>query len=153
MTDSSLISAMVGRRLGELRVAAGLSPRRVAARSGLKLSALAGIEHGRGRPTVFALERVASLLGVSLAQLIREAQHRPEPRREELKELLARVGRDVAELPSSLGDKLIAAENAAVRHAVAACRGNQSAAARMLGLERKALIRRWNKIRRESKLP
>jgi transcriptional regulator with XRE-family HTH domain len=153
MDDSMLISANVGRRLGELRVAAGLSPRRVATKAGLRVSALAAIERGMGSPSVRALDGVARQLRVSLSQLIREAQEKPKPKGEELKALLARVGRDVAELPNSLGDKLAAVEIAAVRHAVTVCRGNQSAAARMLGLERKALIRRWNRIRRrDSKL-
>jgi DNA-binding protein Fis len=39
-------------------------------------------------------------------------------------------------------DKLRVAEAAAVRLALAVCKGNQSGAARLLGLERRALMRR-----------
>jgi len=64
---------------------------------------------------------------------------------------LDRIARAIVELPADLGSKLDAAEVAVVRHAMLVCDGNQSAAARLLGIERKALVRRWQRIRRESK--
>jgi DNA-binding NtrC family response regulator len=36
---------------------------------------------------------------------------------------------------------------ATVRYAIEACDGNQSAAARMLGMERKAFVRRLSRLR------
>ncbi len=62
--------------------------------------------------------------------------------------MLERIGRGIAELPADVGDKIEAAEAAAVRYALHACAGNKSAAARVLGIDRKALERRSVKARK-----
>jgi transcriptional regulator of acetoin/glycerol metabolism len=49
------------------------------------------------------------------------------------------------------GSKLNAAERAVVLHALHTCDGNVSAAARLLGVDRKALERRVRRIRRKEK--
>ena len=72
---------------------------------------------------------------------MKEAQRKPA-RAVDARPALERIGREIAKLPGDLGDKLEAAEAAAVKHALHVCAGNQSAAARLLGLERKALARR-----------
>jgi DNA-binding NtrC family response regulator len=61
---------------------------------------------------------------------------------------LAEVERLVAvalAIPAEHGNKLSMIERALVQQAVQACGGNQSAAARLIGMERKGLQRRWRK--------
>jgi DNA-binding NtrC family response regulator len=52
-------------------------------------------------------------------------------------------------LPERLGSKLRVIERAVLHHAIEACNGNKSAAARMIGVDRKALERRWERIHDE----
>ena len=62
-------------------------------------------------------------------------------------EILSSIARKVMELPVP-GSKLDAVQRAIVMHALADCGGNVSAAARLLGVERKALERKVAKYRR-----
>lgn len=55
------------------------------------------------------------------------------------------IGRAIVELPGR-ADKLRVAEKAAVRYALEVARGNKSAAARLLGVERKAVERRASRF-------
>jgi transcriptional regulator with XRE-family HTH domain len=135
------VSAAVGRRIRELRVEVGISPERLAKLAGLTVSALLSIEDGRAQPSLSALGKVVGHLGVSLSQLVREARGGPVVAYDPVKSTPEQIGRAVVELPDGL-DKLRVAEAAAIRHALEVCSGNQSAAARLLGMPRKALIRR-----------
>ena len=56
-------------------------------------------------------------------------------------------------LPDRLGSKLHVIERAVLHHAVEACGGNKSAAARLIGVDRKALERRWERLGDESEPP
>jgi DNA-binding NtrC family response regulator len=58
---------------------------------------------------------------------------------------LEQIGRAIVELPGG-GDKLRLAEKAAVRYALEVAKGNKSAAARLLGVERKAVERRASRF-------
>jgi transcriptional regulator with XRE-family HTH domain len=150
LRDVSLSSAAVGRYVRELRTRAGRSLSELARKSGIAATRLDAIERGRERPSLDALAGIARALHTTLPKLVsgaansREASARPL---EALKTSLDRIGGAVVELPKELGSKLDAVEVAVVRLAMLVCEGNQSAAARLLGLERKALTRRWVKIR------
>jgi DNA-binding NtrC family response regulator len=58
------------------------------------------------------------------------------------------IAEQVVAHPSD-GSKLEEIERAVITHAVAVSDGNVSAAARLLGVDRKMLDRRWRKIQRE----
>jgi DNA-binding NtrC family response regulator len=49
-------------------------------------------------------------------------------------------------LPDRLGSKLDVIERAVLHHAIESCGGNKSAAARLIGVDRKALERRWERL-------
>ncbi len=56
-----------------------------------------------------------------------------------------RIARQILALPDRLGSKLQVMERAVLHHAVEACGGNKAAAARLIGVDRKALERRWDR--------
>jgi transcriptional regulator with XRE-family HTH domain len=168
MTARLALSARVGRRLRELRVAADVSLERLAGQVGVSKGLLLAIEEGVERPTIATLENLARALRVSLVDLIqatragspvsasreRSRQSRaaaPAPRGLPTLHSIEEIAQAIAALPDSVGDKLEAVDLAAVKHAMAVCGGNRSAAARVLGIERKAVIRRWDKTKRPRK--
>ena len=57
-----------------------------------------------------------------------------------------RIARSLLALPDRLGSKLDMIERAVLHHAIESCGGNKSAAARMIGVDRKALERRWERL-------
>lgn len=57
-----------------------------------------------------------------------------------------RIARSLLSLPDRLGSKLAVIERAVLHHAIEVCGGNKSAAARLVGVHRKALERRWDRI-------
>jgi DNA-binding NtrC family response regulator len=57
-----------------------------------------------------------------------------------------RLARALLALPERLGSKLAVMERAVLHHAIETCGGNKSAAARMIGVDRKALERRWDRL-------
>src|SRR6185312_6196833 len=57
-----------------------------------------------------------------------------------------RMARSLLALPDRLGSKLDVIERAILHHAIEACGGNKSAAARLIGVDRKALERRWERL-------
>src|SRR5207248_3705035 len=59
-------SAALGHRLRALRTAAGRTVASVAADAGLSVPYIANLENGRGNPTITALGRLATALGVQL---------------------------------------------------------------------------------------
>ncbi len=56
-----------------------------------------------------------------------------------------RIARALLSLPDRLGSKLRVMERAVLHHAIEACNGNKAAAARLIGVDRKALERRWDR--------
>ncbi|WP_394830925.1 helix-turn-helix domain-containing protein [Pendulispora rubella] len=56
-------------------------------------------------------------------------------------------------LPGSLGSKLEAIERAAIAETMRSCGHNKSEAARVLGMDRKALERRWHRFQSEPAFP
>jgi DNA-binding NtrC family response regulator len=115
---------------------------------------LDAIESGRARPSIAALGRIARALGADLVDLVRGADLGiPEgDHGGSLRLGLPQIAKAIADLPMSIGSKVDAAESAAVLYAMNACGDNQSAAARLLGMERKAFVRRlWRARRRKRK--
>ena len=64
------VSLRTGRAVKQGREAAGLSLRRLAARSGISPSMISDIERGTKSPTVVTVARLAQALGVSVAALV-----------------------------------------------------------------------------------
>jgi DNA-binding NtrC family response regulator len=56
-----------------------------------------------------------------------------------------RIARALLALPEKLGSKLRVMERAVLHHAVESCGGNKAAAARLIGVDRKVLERRWDR--------
>ncbi len=61
-----------------------------------------------------------------------------------------RIAKKLLALPPHLGSKLEVVERSIVQHAIEMSGGNKSAAARILGLDRKAFERRWERLSGES---
>jgi transcriptional regulator with XRE-family HTH domain len=146
-------SSDVGRAIRVTRERSALSLARVARASGVPASELQAIEAGRARPSIAALGRIARALGADLIDLVRRTDagtdERGEPAmRGSVRLGLPQIAKAIADLPASVGSKVDAAESAAVLYAMKACGDNQSAAARLLGMERKAFVRRLVRSRR-----
>jgi DNA-binding NtrC family response regulator len=56
------------------------------------------------------------------------------------------LAKAILALPSGLGSKLDVVERAVLHQAVEVCSGNKSAAARLIGVDRKALERKWERL-------
>ncbi|WP_437944190.1 sigma-54 dependent transcriptional regulator [Sorangium sp. So ce281] len=56
-----------------------------------------------------------------------------------------RLARALLALPERLGSKLRVIERAVLHHAIESCGGNKAAAARLIGVDRKMLERRWDR--------
>ena len=63
------ITQRIGRRLHELRSAAGLSLDALAQKSGVSRSNISLIERGQSSPTAVVLDKLSSALGVSVASM------------------------------------------------------------------------------------
>ena len=59
---------------------------------------------------------------------------------------VAKIVRSILALPHHTGSKLELIERAVLHHAIETCAGNKSAAARMVGVDRRALDRRWQRL-------
>ena len=66
---SENITELIGRRLRELRAAAGLSLDALAHKSGVSRSNISLIERGQSSPTAVVLDKLSSALGVSVASM------------------------------------------------------------------------------------
>jgi transcriptional regulator with XRE-family HTH domain len=126
-------------------------PARVARESGVSVAELAAIESGRTQASIGVLGRVADALNSTLVDLVRGAGHvggiadaGPASRLG-----LPEIARAIVNLPDKVGSKVDAVICATVLHAMEACSDNQSAAARMLRMERKAFVRRLLRARRK----
>src|SRR4051794_8256823 len=73
-TNSNILEAAsalkLGRRIRELRNRAGLSLEELAERSKVSRAMLSKIERGENNPTLLVVVKIASGLGISIAQLI-----------------------------------------------------------------------------------
>lgn len=67
----------VGGRVRSLRVALGISQEELAGRAGLHRNYIGSVERGERDVGIVALGRIASALGVSLAEFFAAFRHRP----------------------------------------------------------------------------
>jgi transcriptional regulator with XRE-family HTH domain len=149
MLNPTHTSAAAGRRFHQLRLAKGVSIDRLASRAGLKTAELLAFEAGRSRPSIATLDNLARQLGTSLVDLLRpateaESSPLPAPKLRGLEQ----IAEAIMALPASVGDKLAAVDAAAIKLAMTTCRGNKSATARLLGVDRQAAARLWTKTAR-----
>lgn len=100
----------VGERLRQLRTAAGLSVRTLAARTGFSPSFISQVENGQASPSIASLERIAAALGTTLGEFF-EASGPTDPvvvhapRRQQLRSTWSRA--EVEALgPGRAGSKL-----------------------------------------------
>jgi transcriptional regulator with XRE-family HTH domain len=150
-------SPEVGRALRVARERAGLEPGHVARASGLSTAELLRIETGAGKPSIAVLQRFAGAIGANLIELVRRLEERrgapgvvrvePRPDGSGIEQLAEAI----VELPGDVGSKIDVVASAAVLLAMVKCNNNQSAAARLLGMERKAFVRRLQRARRRRK--
>jgi transcriptional regulator with XRE-family HTH domain len=134
-------SIEVGRTIRASRKRANLPLARVARDCRLSPTQLDGIECGRRRPTLAVLHRISRALGVPLAELVLRTNG--NPRRLDVVD----IARAILQLPDALGSKVDAVEAAVILEALDACSENQSAAARLLGMERKAFVRKLSRAK------
>jgi DNA-binding NtrC family response regulator len=91
------------------------------------------------------LERLALLADddlIDVPVLEELAAERPVP---DATAEIDRMARGLLALPERLGSKLRVMERAVLHHAIEACGGNKAAAARLIGVDRKVLERRWDR--------
>ncbi len=156
----------VCRALRVARERAGLERAGVARVSGVTTAELRRIEAGESRPSIALLQRLASAVGTRLTEIVRLANEPsagvPVAKATEAADArgasrtrshlgVEELAQAIVELPAAVGSKVDVVASAAVLHAMAACRNNQSAAARLLGMERKAFVRRLQRARRRRK--
>src|SRR5215510_2534410 len=77
--DSDAVTAAVSRNVRSLRQARGWTLAALAARSGVSKGMVVELEQGRTNPSVATVDRLATALGVGLAQLL-EVGEEPELR-------------------------------------------------------------------------
>jgi DNA-binding NtrC family response regulator len=99
-------------------------------------------------PSIGTLSDLARQLGASIAELVREANE-AQPNAPHLQRAMSveQIARAILELPVR-GDKMAFVEAAVVRLVLQVSGGNKAGAARLLGIERQALGRRVQKLRR-----
>jgi transcriptional regulator with XRE-family HTH domain len=156
----STTSAAVGLAIRSKRKRANVPLDRVARQSHISAMELQAIESGRSRPSIAILDRIARALGSTLVELVAGSDGAPSSNGAPDSDVgtgtaAARLGlADIAWAvialpPSSNGrSKLDSVEAATVLVALRTCKENQSAAARLLGMERKAFVRRLGSARR-----
>ncbi len=92
------------------------------------------------------LDRIARALGMSLVELVLDPNGMAAPRLG-----VAGIARAILELPDAVGSKIDVVETATVLVALTCCQENQSAAARLLGMDRKAFVRRLSRARQSAR--
>src|SRR5450432_1743309 len=92
------------------------------------------------------IERVALLAEEDLIDVPTLEELANPPTAGDARMEIDRMARSLLALPERLGSKLDVIERAILHHAIEACGGNKSAAARLIGVDRKALERRWERL-------
>ncbi len=108
--------------------------------------------HGNVRELRNLIERLALLaeedvIDVPTLETLSGGAVTPSQARNEID----RLARSLLALPDRLGSKLAVMERAVLHHAIETCGGNKSAAARMIGVDRKVLERRWERLTDDEK--
>jgi DNA-binding NtrC family response regulator len=151
-------SLAVGHAIRALRERGHQSIAQVSRAAAVSTAELSSIEAGRGHPTIATLHRVARAVGSTLVELVHDAGTPSTGTGSssgggaaKATMGLSDIARAIANLPASLGSKVDAAESATVLHAMQVSSNNQSAAARLLGMERKAFVRRLARTKRKKR--
>jgi transcriptional regulator with XRE-family HTH domain len=139
--SAETLSAAIGLRLRELRLRAALTLPDLSKKVGLSASALRRIEAGAAEPSVSTLNELAGHLGTTLGQLVHAAKTQAARREASALRGPEEIGRAILNLPDGT-DKLTVVAQAAIRLALEQCDDNQSAAAHLLGMNRRAMMRR-----------
>ena len=141
--------ADIGRSLLSLR--GGSPAKRVAKAAGISVEQLLLIEQGRSTASLAVYQRVARALGTTLADVATwSMKSGPSPVAPSEAVRVADVASAIVRLQVD-GSKVDAAVDASVLEALRMTGNNQSAAARLLGMERKAFCRRMVRARRRSR--
>ncbi len=74
----------LGRRIAELRAAAGLKSRELAELAGIRQSYVSSIENGKKVPTIGVLQKIAKALNVTVSDLLGEEKRQLTPEQIEL---------------------------------------------------------------------
>jgi DNA-binding NtrC family response regulator len=91
------------------------------------------------------VERIALLAEDDVVDVPTLEELTPDRARPDAAGEIDRIARALLALPERLGSKLQVIERAVLHHAIESCGGNKSAAARLLGVDRKALERKWER--------
>jgi two-component system response regulator HydG len=70
----------------------------------------------------------------------------PDRGGDDLRNQVDRIAKALLALPANVGSKLDVIERAILHHAIEVSGGNKSAAARLIGVDRKALERKWDRL-------
>lgn len=81
----------IGKRIQELREAAGLSGRKLAGAAGIAPSFLSELENDLGNPTIGTVNKLCKALGITLADFFAPAGQGAEPLPPELRRLLEKA--------------------------------------------------------------
>jgi DNA-binding NtrC family response regulator len=102
-----------------------------------------------------AIQRIALLAEEDVVDAAAVDELVPDRAREDVAREIDRLARALLALPERVGSKLHVIERAVLHHAIETCGGNKSAAARMIGVDRKSLERKWDRQGRsgESEVP
>jgi DNA-binding NtrC family response regulator len=92
------------------------------------------------------IERVALLAETDMIDVPTLEELANPPAAGDARMEIDKMARSLLALPERLGSKLDVIERAILHHAIESCGGNKSAAARLIGVDRKALERRWERL-------
>jgi hypothetical protein len=146
MNHAVIIARKVGGALRDLRVAKGLTVGAVQSKAGVWN--LANIEVGKA--TIGELDSVARVFGTTLQALV-ERVKTPSPSGAPSVPPSGQGLKDVADIVLMLpikGSKVDATVDTLVLEAMVRAESNQSAAARLLGMDRKIFVRRFQRAKK-----
>jgi DNA-binding NtrC family response regulator len=101
---------------------------------------------GNVRELQNVVQRIALLAEVDTVDVATLEELAGSPASGDSRMEIDRMARSLLALPDRLGSKLDVIERAVLHHAIETCGGNKSAAARLIGVDRKALERRWERL-------
>lgn len=138
----SVTAQQIGTALRARREAQGIKVRALAARAAVRLETLVAVESGARSASVAQAQLVARALGTTLVAIVHEASKPQAPPAPTPGLSVEAIAQEIVRLPDGRLSKVEMVLLATVRQAMATTNGNQSAAARLLGMERKAFVRR-----------
>ena len=104
---------------------------------------------GNVRELKNVVQRIALLAEDDVIDAKAIAEWVPDRATEDVSREIDRLARALLALPERVGSKLHVIERAVLNHAIENCAGNKSAAARLIGVDRKSLERKWERMSEE----